>query len=192
MTPEQLESAKEDARFYLVFQSWPNDAIFGPHVGVASFHFRHLVSWALSGRPPAVVILQDTARHIRSIGNSLPLWLQDYFILASETGASRKRGRNRLDNVVRDFAIATTVEGIAQRYSLPSTRNTSTTTESGCSIVTKALQRLGIHMSEANVNAIWRRMRSWADEMRAETPCFEERERAAIDRLLVKGSVSSS
>jgi hypothetical protein len=80
------------------------------------------------------------------------------------------RGRKPQANSVRDTVIAWAAGMIAYRYGLKPTRGQAAkekgTTESGCSIVQKALSGLGGHMTEENVNAIWRD-RGPHDETRA-------------------------
>jgi hypothetical protein len=103
----------------------------------------------------------------------LPPWLGGYLVFVA-TGKPSKRGRRPKGNSARDLAIALVADGISRRYSLFATRNVATlekrTAESGCSIVVEALKRLNIEMSEANVNAIWRRVAPHFDELRAAAP----------------------
>jgi hypothetical protein len=63
-------------------------------------------------------------------------------------------------NLVRDNIIWQAVAMVAQAYGVRPTRNAITKSgASACSIVSQALSRLGIHMTEANVTAIWQQAR---------------------------------
>ena len=118
----------------------------------------HLISEAMLGDPYRRDILCDFANALTADSKPLPLWLQEYVVFAARHnghGSHRKRGRDPYVNRHRNDRIATAVNLLADDGFCP-TRNTVTTTECGCSIVAKALERIGIHMSEANVAAIWR------------------------------------
>jgi hypothetical protein len=70
----------------------------------------------------------------------------------------RKRGQRKADNTYRDMTIAYhLILPLLDRFN--ATRNEATKqkdeTESACSIVTKALERAKIHMSEKTVEDIW-------------------------------------
>lgn len=71
----------------------------------------------------------------------------------------RKAGRQFVERE-RDEAIKCTVDLVAEEYKLNPTRNPSrskATTESACSIVAKALNKLGVDIKERTVNDIYRR-----------------------------------
>jgi hypothetical protein len=58
----------------------------------------------------------------------------------------------------RDLRVAQMVARVAER-GFPPTRNAASRTESACSIVSTALQRCGVHMSERRVEGIWNNVR---------------------------------
>jgi hypothetical protein len=73
---------------------------------------------------------------------------------------SRKRGNDKFTHATRDITIANTITLVCRDFGLRPTRSRATRDkdgpESACSIVTKALSRLGIYMSEDAVEKIWR------------------------------------
>jgi hypothetical protein len=78
---------------------------------------------------------------ITEFGNPLPIWLRKY--------GSRRQVSST--NWVRNAVISVTIHHITQRH----LRRTNNLSESGCSIVKKALERMGIHMTERKLAAIW-------------------------------------
>jgi hypothetical protein len=75
----------------------------------------------------------------------------------SQGAPRRRRGRDPYGNHVRDFHITSAVLNVA-RLGLKPTRNRATEKESACSIVRGALEKLGVHLSEAAVEKIWERV----------------------------------
>ena len=132
----------------------------------------YLISEAILGDPYAQDILCDFARTLTAGDNSLPLWLQEYVVWTAQHGEiRRKRGRDRYADRHRNETIANAVNILAEDGFYP-TRNAATTSECGSSITANALAQIGIHMSEANVAAIWH-----ADKVLPETYLSEWKKR---------------
>jgi hypothetical protein len=117
----------------------------------------YFTSEAMLGDPYAQDVLHDFASALTMDGAKLPHWLQEYVVWAARhMGRSRRRrGRNPCAQKHRNGIVANAVQMLVED-GFRATRNPATAVESGCSIVARALQYIGIHMSEANVNAIWR------------------------------------
>ena len=132
----------------------------------------YLISEAILGDPYAQDILCDFASTLTADDKSLPLWLQEYVVWAAHQGEiRRKRGRDRYAARHRNETIANAVNILAEDGYSP-TRNAATTRECGSSIIANALAQIGIHMTEANVAAIWQ-----ADKVLAETYLSEWKKR---------------
>jgi hypothetical protein len=163
MTTDEMEAAISNLSSWLAFLMHRYDHCrWEPEVVLAWCSFREsnrdvLISLALRGWQPAHALLCDMAALLTAIGDPLPRWLQEYVVVAARAGpACANRGQHPFDNHIRDWAIATLIASACNQYRLRPTRNpTKTNKESGCSITKKALEHLGIHMSEANVAAIW-------------------------------------
>lgn len=70
-----------------------------------------------------------------------------------------KRGPNSSARISRNVVICNAVRGIAEQYGFAKTRNRVTRrVESACSIVAKALEKIGHAMSEENVEKIVERL----------------------------------
>jgi hypothetical protein len=84
-----------------------------------------------------------------------------------EPSTPRKRGRDANSHLQRDRRIVNAVE-LVSRCGFKPTRNRASADKegspSGCSIVTSVLKRLGIPMTERNVEAIWARRRQIVDK----------------------------
>jgi hypothetical protein len=165
--PDSLERRARESTEPSTFLISPEGA--GPEW--REFIFRHhelLISYVHLGWYQGRDILCNLADEIIMEGESLPLWLQKFVVWAAKDGAKArwKRGRNGrkgrdpYDNVHRDYSIAVAVHVIVELCGFRPTRNPHTrktsAPECGCSIVVKALEGVGINMSEANVAAIWR------------------------------------
>jgi hypothetical protein len=170
MTPEKVDLAIRDTGWVLGMLIVRYESHFADpelaEVALCWCHFREtsrkgLLSLARDGWQPAHIILCDVAKFLTAFGDPLPLWLQEYVVFAAnESGTRRsKRGQDPLTNLVRDTIITQAVDMVTHRHGFHPTRNIVTTAECGCSIVAKALQHVAIHMSEANVAAIWRKHR---------------------------------
>lgn len=104
--------------------------------------------------------IKELAAIMLSRGEILPAAMQEFVVgyLKGPMPVAKKasRGPNPRSNAVRDIVIRRTVAWIAKRYDLKPTKNAETSTaESGCSIVTAALARVGIHMQEKTIEKIW-------------------------------------
>ena len=69
--------------------------------------------------------------------------------------ARKGRGRSSLDNSLRDTVIAGWLIPPLLKRGFRATRNEATEDPCGCSIVSEALQRIGIHLSEKRIAEIW-------------------------------------
>ena len=112
----------------------------------------------MGGDPYSRDILCDFASALTTYGKPPPLWLQKYLVSAVRYAGRprRERGRDPYASSHRNLTIATAIYMLVEFDGYRPTRNTATTTECASSIVAKALERIGINMSEANVVAIWR------------------------------------
>jgi hypothetical protein len=111
---------------------------------------RALIALARAGHPRARASLWSMAQFLTTAGDPLPRWLQEYFFAIPRS--ARKRGRDPAANLIRDGVIWQTVNFVAKAYSIRPTRSDAKNPRSSaCSIVGKALARIGIHMTEANV-----------------------------------------
>ena len=165
MTPVQLEEAIGYAAYayYLRVSSY-YEFLTVPELALAVCHTqnytkRALVSLARSGHVGAHDALCGMANFLTKIGDSLPLWLQEYIVSAAQFGKKpRRRGRDPWSNFLRDAAIGQAVVMVTQRFGIKATRNDATTAECGCSIVAVALDRYSdVDIKEAAVVAIWMR-----------------------------------
>jgi hypothetical protein len=77
--------------------------------------------------------------------------------IASAKTATGKRGRHVYENIGRDFPIMFVVARVSERGFDPTRNDAQRSEDSACSIVTKALERVGggYCMSEDNVEKIW-------------------------------------
>jgi hypothetical protein len=117
-----------------------------------------LIDRARDGDPIAMDATWEIAANFIDEGYVLPEGLRQYIVdllLGDATCAPAKsRGRAGYVNYERDFKIASVIRQVVDRGFKP-TRNHATESESACSIVNKALKRLGLHLSEAAVVKIW-------------------------------------
>ena len=165
--PDRLERRARELTEPSTFLISPEGA--GPEW--REFIFRHhewLISYVHLGWYQGRDILCNLADDLMIEGESLPLWLQKFVVWAAKDGAKARRNRGRngrkerdpYDKVHRDYSIAMAVRLIVELCGFRPTRNPHTkktsAPECGCSIVVKALEGVGINMSEANVAAIWR------------------------------------
>jgi hypothetical protein len=170
MTPEQKDefALKDTTRFLsgqIEYSKQNNLEVYPPSYICKNRDY--LTSEAKLGNPYFRDILFDFASCLTTYGKPLPLWLQDYVVWAAKHGgrSRRQRGRDPYATEHRNQTIASAVLALVEDYGYRPTRNTATTTECGCSIVAKALEDIGIHMSEGNVVAIW-----WAFDKRYSHP----------------------
>jgi hypothetical protein len=134
--------------------------------------FAELIEKARAGDIEAHGCLCFVAGHQLKAAKELPPSIRDYIsssLIERSLADVPKRGKGRPQQYEnRDHFIASTVNGlISEHPGLHATRNRevsrrsrlsgkSTRAESACSIVQKILERLGIHMTEAGVEKIWR------------------------------------
>jgi hypothetical protein len=97
--------------------------------------------------------LLDRAEKLTAAGKPLPLDLQKYVVTAARCGAVRGKGYK---NFGRDVCIKVAIRRLLAR-GFSATRNAASEGESASSIVARALQHLGIRMTEAGVAKIWER-----------------------------------
>jgi hypothetical protein len=117
-----------------------------------------LIDRAREGDPIAMEATWEIAANFVDAGYVLPEGLRQYIVdllLGSAViTPAKRRGRTHYVNYGRDFQIACVIRHIMDRGFRP-TRNNATENESACSIVNRALQRLGLHLSEGAVVKIW-------------------------------------
>ena len=168
MTPERTESAIYDAHFFMAWLILNDQAMWSssPEYALARCHLRYesrkaIIALASFGWHPAHELLWKMAEFLTDIGDPLPIWLQQYIVVERSKKTCPKRASG---NLVRDTVISLAIEHIAMRHAVHPARNPATSArESACSIVQRGLERLGIHMTEANVNAIWQKTRKRAE-----------------------------
>jgi hypothetical protein len=174
MTDEQLKSLVMDAAFciqidvtILALGRDRDDGVSNSEIALVHCHLHatsraRLLHLARAGWKRAHDTLCGMARFLTTIGDPLPLWLQEYVILDANLLAEQlpNRGVDPWENVERNIVIANAVEDMRWRHGLRATRNRATSGECACSVVTKALAKYyGLNMTEANVVAIWHRHR---------------------------------
>jgi hypothetical protein len=118
-----------------------------------------LIHKAQNGDAAARYVLYDVAAKFVESGRSLPERLRAYIVGVLSSAASAqhvRRGRNPYAKHPRNFDIALAVREVVVLGFRP-TRNAATEAASACSIVKQALETLGIHMTEKNVEKIWER-----------------------------------
>src|SRR5262245_57937035 len=100
--------------------------------------------------------LRELILDFENRGEKMPTYLAAFDMeLKHGIQHSRKAGRRRADDMVRDLIIGIVVGMVAERFVLRPKRNRASRRISGCSIVASALALEGTAMSEANVNALW-------------------------------------
>jgi hypothetical protein len=124
-----------------------------------SEHHAVLIDCVRKGWQEGADLLCDFAEALIEEEKPVPLWLQEYLVGAARSYkyTIRRRGRDPYAHVERDNEIVKVVERVADLFGLRVTRNAATQTECACSIVAKALKRMGFDMSEATVAALWGR-----------------------------------
>jgi hypothetical protein len=103
--------------------------------------------------------LGETILEFENRGEKMPTYLAAFDMeLKHGIQHSRKAGRPRADDMVRDLIIGIVVGMVAERFPLRPMRNHVSRRISACSIVAAALAHEGMAMSEANVNQLWKAM----------------------------------
>jgi len=117
-----------------------------------------LVATAVDGDQVAPKVLFYVAARFVESGCAMPNHLRRYIAeaLTSRTGVAppRRRGPDPYAKHARDTDIADAVGNIVKLGFRP-TRNRESQNESACSIVAKALQKLGLHLEVPTVEKIW-------------------------------------
>ena len=67
-----------------------------------------------------------------------------------------RAGRKLSDYAARDLFIFLMILQIKTKWKLPATRNEATRSASAVSVMQKALEKVGIHLTEAAVTKIWK------------------------------------
>ncbi len=118
-----------------------------------------LIEKARSGDYVAKFTLYAVAADYLEAERPLPDALREYLIeeLRSEVNRRpKRRGRDPHAYHPRDFEVACIISNVIMLGFRP-TKNRATEGVSACSIVTQALEKLGIHLSESAVEKIWER-----------------------------------
>jgi hypothetical protein len=96
------------------------------------------------------------ARALTQQGKRLPLALQAYIVHTAE-GGKHLRSNVKLS---RDLIISDAVDQACKVGGLPRTRSVGSDAPSGCIIVSRALARIGIHMTPGAVDKLYQRLRN--------------------------------
>ncbi len=117
-----------------------------------------VITAARSGDSIAHDALCEIAEHLLKFDDPIPPALVRYLLDGARRTPTRKAGRRRGENVIRDNLIWRAVE-IATRAGLPRTRNPATVSDSACSIVAQALGDAGgPHLSADAISKAWERV----------------------------------
>jgi hypothetical protein len=145
---------------------------------IERFHEMLIIAYVFHGWHHGRDILCNFAETLKAEREPWPPWLQEFLIWGTRDGAKARRergsrkqkgrkGQDPYGKVDRDFIIAMVVRETVDLSGRKPLRSAATrdrypmdpTKESGCSIVAKALQDLGVLIGEPGVNAIWRETR---------------------------------
>ncbi len=122
-----------------------------------------LIDRAREGDPIAMDATWEIAANFIDEGCVLPDGLRRYIVdlLLGDAISTppKKRGRTGYVNYERDFRIACVIRHVTDLGFRP-TRNHATVSESACSIVSQALARSDLHLSEGAVVKIWEKFSS--------------------------------
>jgi hypothetical protein len=92
-------------------------------------------------------------------GELPPEWVQTLMTIKLNNdldSRAKPRRRGPVKQMSRDFWVTGAIQKIIAIYRFPATRNRGTRdSESACSIVARALERIGVHLSEEGVEKIW-------------------------------------
>lgn len=144
MSPDEIEKAIADAVQVLSFAhplTLPAEVIAG---------------FAALGWDEGHQVICGWAKQLTLEGKPLPLDLQQYVVAVATTAHRRRsRGGDPFTNFARDIRIKTAIQRLLKR-GFDATRNdASKHHECACSIVSTALERLGLSLSEKAVVKIW-------------------------------------
>jgi hypothetical protein len=96
----------------------------------------------------------SVAEKARELDMPLPPWLLDYLIDCAKNGPPKKP--TGPDNRIRDALLVRAVRVVGEETQLPISRNDATEGPSGCTIVSDALERVGMSISAKRLAAICR------------------------------------
>jgi hypothetical protein len=117
-----------------------------------------VIGWANDGATDAHIALLQVAAEMMDRGEQLPATLAGYAIqhLGKPT-RPRRKGRDAADNWLRNQIVAVLVALAVERWHphLPTSRNRSSRRPSACSLVSAALIRRRINVSERRVEKIF-------------------------------------
>jgi hypothetical protein len=118
------------------------------------------VTFARAGYEMFEECLRELILEFQNRGEEMPVYLAAFAMeLTRGIQYSRKAGRHRSDNTVRDIIIGMIVGRVAIQFNLRPKRNfASRRRASASSIVAAALELEGMAMSEANVRRMWETM----------------------------------
>jgi hypothetical protein len=97
----------------------------------------------------------------------MPTYLRAYDMeLTRGASYSRRSGRHRADQLLRNLVLAVIIAMVIERFELRPTRNIASSRPSACSVVARALELEGMAMSEPAVVQIWKTDGRHVKEMR--------------------------
>ncbi|WP_354097139.1 hypothetical protein [Bradyrhizobium sp. S3.2.12] len=117
-----------------------------------------VIGWANYGAADAHIALLEVAAEMMDRGEELPRTIAGYAIQhLGKPPPPRRKGRDAADNWLRDQCIAVLVALSVERWhqQLPMSRNRASRWPSACSVVSAALIRRRINVSEKRVEKIF-------------------------------------
>jgi hypothetical protein len=144
--------------------SWGPYGASEPYLWLIGADPDRLISTVRCGWVRGRDVLCDYAEALMAKGDTLPYWLVEFLVWGTRDGAkARREGCRRssraYDNVERDHIIAYTVRYIVDVTGLRPYRNEATRSKEGnlsaCKIVARALELIGVGLSEIGVEKIW-------------------------------------
>lgn len=110
-------------------------------------------------------VLRNLILEYKNQNREMPIYLRAYDMELTRVRYSRKSGRHRADQLLRNIIIAVVIAMVIERFGLRPDR-TSSRRPSACSIVARALELEGMAMSEWNVVQVWKREGRLVTEIR--------------------------
>ncbi|WOH60935.1 hypothetical protein [Bradyrhizobium sp. BWC-3-1] len=117
-----------------------------------------VIRWANDGVADAEIALLQVAGEMIDRGERLPATIAGYAVQhLGKPSATRRKGRDAADNWLRDQAIAAVVAKAVEHWhpDLPMSRNRASQWPSACSVVSAALIRRRINVTEKRVEQIF-------------------------------------
>ena len=117
-----------------------------------------VIGWANDGVADAEIALLQVAGEMIDRGEQLPATIAGYAVQhLGKPPAPRRKGRDVVDNWLRDQAIAIVVAKAVEQWhpDLPMSRNKASRWPSACSVVSAALIRRRINLTEKRVEQIF-------------------------------------